>query len=75
MFGTDDLGATPLAFYQSSLQPGTYRNYGSNLTGFLKFCEESAIVPLDITNAEIARYLEWMADQGTVATDSLQPYL
>jgi hypothetical protein len=75
VFGTDDLGARALALNHSSLQPGTYRNYGSNVTGFLKFCEESFIAPLDITNTEIARYLAWMADQGTVAADSLQPYL
>jgi hypothetical protein len=75
VFGKDDLGARALALYQSSLQPGTYRNYGSNLTGFLRFCDESSIAPLDITNAEIARYLAWMADQGTVAADSLHPYL
>ena len=77
VFDTDDLGARAFALYQSSLQPRTYRNYGSNLTGFLRFCEEILrrnSAP-DITNAEIARYLAWMADQGTVAADSLQPYL
>jgi len=57
VFGTDNLGARALALYQTSLQQGTYRNYGSTLTGFLRFCEESSITPLDITNAEIARYL------------------
>jgi hypothetical protein len=44
------------------------------MTGFFRFCEESSITSLDITNADIARYLAWMADQGTVATDSLQLY-
>ena len=45
------------------------------MKGFFIFCEEGAITPLDITNAEIARYLTWIADQGTVAADNLQPYL
>jgi len=63
------------ALYQSSLQPGAYRNYGSDLSGFFKFCEESSINPLDITNAEIGRYVVWIADQDTVAAVSLQPCL
>ena len=75
MFGTDDLGARALALYHSSLQSGTYPNYGSNLTRLLTFCEENSIAPVDITNVEIARYLAWMADQGTLVADSLQPYL
>jgi hypothetical protein len=62
VFGTIDLGARALALYKFSLQLGTYRNYGSNITGFLIFCEESSIIPLDITNAEIARFVAWMAD-------------
>ena len=75
VFGTDDLGARALALNHSSLQPGTYRNYGSHLTGFLRFLEEISVTPLDVTNAEIARYMAWMADQCTVAVDNLQPYL
>ena len=57
MFGEDELGAKPLAMFQSSLQPGTYQNYGSNMTSFFQVCEESAIPPLDNTNIDIARYL------------------
>ena len=45
------------------------------MTGFFRFFEESAITPLDITNADIARYLAWMAEQGTVAAENLHPYL
>ena len=75
MFETDDLGVRALVLYQSSLQPGTSRNYGSTMTGFFRFCEESAITPLDITNADIAHYLARMAEQGTVAAENLQPYL
>ena len=45
------------------------------MTGLFIFCEESAITPLDITNAAIARYMARIADQGTVAADSLEPHL
>ncbi len=41
----DDLEAKALALFQSALQLGTYRNYGSNMTGFFVFCEENAIPP------------------------------
>ena len=57
VFGSDELGAKVLTLFQSSLQPGTYRNYGSNMTEFFHFFEESAITPLDITNIDIARNL------------------
>ena len=45
------------------------------MTPFFLFFDENAIAPLDITNKDIARYLAWMGDHGTVAADSLQPYL
>ncbi len=43
-FGEDDLGGQELALFQSTLQPGTLKNYGSNLTGFLEFYE---LYPID----------------------------
>jgi hypothetical protein len=73
VLGTDDIGVRALALYQSSLQPRTCRIYGLNMTGFFRFCKESAIKPLDITNADIAWYLSWMAEQEKVAADSIQP--
>jgi len=75
VFGDDELGERALALFQSSLQPTTYRNYGSNMTPFFNFCDASAISPLEVTNIEVARYVAWMGVQGTVAADSLQPYL
>jgi hypothetical protein len=75
VFGNDTLGEKALALFQSALQPKTYQNYGSNMTSFFTFCEENAIPYLDVTNIDIARYIAWMGDRGTVAADSLQPYL
>ncbi len=57
VFGDDELGAKALALFQAALRPGTYKNYGSNMTSFFRFCEENAIAPLDVTNIDIARYL------------------
>jgi hypothetical protein len=37
-------------------------NYGSNMTGFYVLCDENAILPLDVTNIDIARYLAWIGD-------------
>ena len=45
------------------------------MTSFFNFCEENAIPYLDVTNIDIAHYIAWMGDQGSVAPDSLQPYL
>ncbi len=75
MFGTDALGTKALVLFQSSLQPKTYQNYGSNMTSFFAFCEQNAIPFLDVTNIDITRYIAWMGDRGTVAADSLHPYL
>jgi hypothetical protein len=75
VFGDDALGAKALALFQSALQPKTYINYGSNMTSFFTYCEENAIPYLDVTTIDIARYIAWMGERGTVAADSLQPYL
>jgi hypothetical protein len=45
------------------------------MTDFFIFCDENAIPQLDVANIDITRYLAWIGDQGTVAADSLQPYL
>ncbi len=61
--------------YKSALQQGTYDNYGSNLRSFFKFCEVFYIEPLSSTPVNIARYLAWLGERGTIDADSLQPYL
>ena len=75
VLGNDALGEKSLALFQSALHPKTYQNYGSNMTSFFTLCEENATFYLDITNIDIARYIAWMGDRGTVAADSLHPYL
>ena len=58
-----------------ALQPKTYKNYGSALTGVIEFCRETSVDPLEVTPVEIARYIAWLGERGTMAEGSLQPYL
>ena len=39
------------------------------------FCEEQELNPLEVTPPEIARYIAWLGLRGSVAADSMQPYL
>ena len=75
IFGGDALGARAMSLFQSALQPGTYASYNSNLAGFFSYCQEYNLAPLDTTAIDIARYVAWLGERGTVAADSLQPYL
>jgi hypothetical protein len=75
IFGQDDVGAQDLALFKSFLQPGTLKNYGSNLARFFEFCELHVIPPLDVSPVDIARYIAWLEERETVATMSMQPYL
>jgi hypothetical protein len=75
VFGEDELGQIATALFQSALATKTKENYNSNLTGYFRFCDEFLLDPLAVGPIDIARYLAWMAKRGTVAADSLQPYL
>jgi hypothetical protein len=57
VFGDDKWGKSTLALFQAALQPKTYKNYGSALTGFIEFCGETGIDPLEDNPEEIARYI------------------
>lgn len=73
--GTDSLGQTTLSLLQGSLVARTYGTYGSALKPFLSFAATQGFNPLEATPVEAARYVAWLGLQGTVAADSLQPYL
>lgn len=75
VFGTDELAKTTLALFQAALTTRSYDTYGSCLRGFLLFCDEQGIDPLEVTPPEICRYVAWLGLRGSVAADSLQPYL
>ncbi len=40
------------------------------MTSFFTLCKENATPYLDVTNIDVARYIAWMGDRGTVAADS-----
>ena len=68
-------GKSALAPFHATLQPRTYKNYGSALTGFIEFFGETGVDPLEVTPVEIARYIAWLGERGIVEARSLQPYL
>ncbi len=74
LLGDDDLGRTALSLCQASLQPRSYDTYASALSGFMQFCVEQDLAPLEATPVHIARYVAWLGRRGTVAAASLQPY-
>lgn len=71
VFGNDKLGRSATTLYQSSLQQSTYDNYGSNFRRFFKYCEVLYIEPLSATPVDIARYLAWLGERGTIIVYSL----
>jgi hypothetical protein len=75
LLGDDDLGRTALSLCQASLQPRSYDTYASALAGFMQFCVEQDLAPLEATPVHIARYVAWLGVRGTVSATSLQPYL
>ena len=75
VFGTDALGAMATTLFQSATATRTDQNYSSNLVSFFAFCDESFLEPLKVSPVDIARFVVWMGQRGTVAAASLQPYL
>ena len=75
VFGEDELGRIATSLFQSALATGTKGNYESNLGSFFSFCEEFLLDPLGVGPIDIAHYLAWLGQRGTIAAESLQPYL
>jgi hypothetical protein len=70
-----EIGRIAASLFQSALTSGTYVHYSSNLTGFFKFFDVFLIDPLQVTPVDIARYIAWLGQRGTVVASSLTPYL
>ncbi len=75
VFGDDELGRAATTLFQVATTEGTNRNYSSNLKSFFEFCTVSLLEPQGVTPIDIARYIVWLGQRGTVASTSLQPYL
>jgi site-specific recombinase XerD len=74
LLGSDKLGVTAVILLSNSLAPSTYASYHSAIRQFFIFCAEENINPLHATPATMVRYTAWLAQLGTVAASSLQPY-
>jgi hypothetical protein len=75
MLEEDELGQLATSLFQSALTTGTRRNYGSNLASFYKFCDSFVLNPHAVSPIDIACYIAWLGQRGTVAADNPQPYL
>ncbi len=69
------MGKTATVLLQPALQQGTYENYGSNMRSYFRFCDAFNVEPLTSTPVDVARYLAWLGEMGTIVADNLQPYL
>eukprot|EP00873_Tetraselmis_striata_P034735 jgi/Tetstr1/454999/TSEL_041857.t1 len=74
---TDDWGAKVLDLLTTSLTAKTYSNYEGKIPLFAECCiiDAKGISPLDRSESTCVRYLAWIAERGTIAAGSLQPYL
>jgi hypothetical protein len=59
----------------SALAPSTYQSYKQKIQKFARFCTEQGKHLLDCNTEDVMRYVSWLAHEGKVAADSLQPYL
>lgn len=73
--GTDRLSLTAVSFLTAALSPGTYQSYGQKLKKFARFCEQHGKSLTACTTHDILRYVAWLAHEGQVSADSMQPYL
>jgi len=73
--GTDELSQTAISLLTSALSPTTYQSYKQKIQKFARFCVEQGKVLLDCSQLDVVRYVAWLAVEGRVAADSLQPYL
>jgi hypothetical protein len=74
LVGMDDMGDLVLDLLAGSLAPTTYNNYGTGMRRLTVFCDEEGITPLHATVADMLRFTTWLARDGTVASNNLQPY-
>lgn len=72
--GTDALGQLAVTLLLSSKAPNTYRSYGQKVQKFLRFCAQQKLDPCGCTQHDIVRYVAWLALEGRVAAESMQPY-
>jgi hypothetical protein len=75
LLGTDALDYLALALLTSSKEQSAYTGYLSELNHFFNFCRIESITPLDVTAAQIIRYIAYLGSLNTIAAGSMQPYI
>ena len=73
--GQDVVGARATDLCMASLAPTSVATYASTFKKFLKFCSEEHLVPIQVKQRDIVRYIAWLAQEGRIGADNLQPYL
>src|SRR6056297_3145782 len=68
-------GATAARLAADARQSSTARSYGRHWAAFAEWCALNSLEPLPATPDMVAAYIGSIADRGTVAARSLQPYL
>ena len=67
VFGEDEIGKRATSLFESALTTRTRGNYSSNLSSFYTFCDTSLLDPLAVGPIDIAHYVAWLGQRGTVA--------
>ena len=75
VFGDDDLGKATTTLFQAATSKRTDQNYNSNLKSYVEVCDVSLLEPRDASPIDIARYITWLGERGTVVASRLQSYL
>ena len=68
-------GATAMRLAASALEDSTVEGYERHWRSFVEWCGEADLDPLPATPQMIFAYVGALADKGTIAAGSLQPYL
>lgn len=68
-------GGTALKLAASALEDGTVEQYGRNWELYCTWCDLNDLDPIPSTPTMIFAYVGWLAERGTIAASSLQPYL
>lgn len=68
-------GGTALRLMASALEDGTVEQYDRHWRTYCTWCQLSGREPLPSTPRMVAAYIGWLAERGTIAAGSLQPYL
>jgi len=68
-------GTTGVRLAASALEDGTVDNYARHWDSFTDWCALNKLEPIPASPRMILAYVGSLAERGTIAADSLQPYL